>query len=945
MSAKRPDVRTLVAWAAGALALFLALDAGVGLYADLAWFRSLGQEDRFWTLATAQVIAWAACFVLSAGGAYLLLAWLVGSGGAIRIRRRLGDLEIAEALPERWVRWTALGVAGLVGLLVTAPVSGTLGQQALVALEAAPWGETEPILERDPRFYVFYLPLVRSVWSLFLSWLVWASLASGAFLFLTGRVRAEENSVTVDPLARRCLIYLGVGLLVLLAAHFWISVSEQVSGGPVGYADVHGELPVRRLLAILALASAAGLAVSERTERWRFTISVAVAFGAAWLVGLGFYPEALQRFKVEPNELSVERPYIQAKIQATRRAFGLERIRTTGMDVRETSPPDLDVLRRWTSGLPLWDERPLESTFNQLQGLLAYHRFPDVDNDRYGSRERREQVAIGVREFAPTLLDPSARTWQNLHLRYTHGTGIVSIPVDRVTAGGAPAYFVRDLPPVASDDAPPALRMREPRVFFGELTTQYVMAERDSLPAGDTTTAVSLEGLPRRLAFSWALGSKNILLRQPEGGHARLLWRRDVISRVRSLVPFLFVDPNPYPVVDEGRVKWMVELYAASARYPLSEPTPHRGRRVNYLSGAAKAVVDGVSGQVKIYTVQPDDPILSAWRDVFPGLFHPLSEMPTTLRQHVRYPQALLQTQAEQLTAYHMTEPEVFYHRQELWSVGQEVYESRATRVQPYYLLMPFPGETGGDGESGAGGESGGDEGAGGVVAADDREHPDEFLLVLPFTPRDRDNLTAFIMARNDAAHYGELWLFQQASTEQVFGPRQIEVQIDQDPEISQQLSLWRQLGSRAVRGHLLLVPVQGFLLYVEPLFLVAEDESGAAPGLKRVIAAAGDNVAMSETLDGALRSLMADMGGVEPPVPTDTAAAGEARTVLGRAPGVSRSLQRIRDLVGRAESALQAGDLARFGEIWRELRREAAEDTGAAVPPDTVPGAGGGGT
>ncbi len=914
---RRPDLRILILAAAVLAGLFLLGDAGIGLWAELSWFRSLDYADRFWTLAIYRVAAWAGCFLVAAGGFYALLRYATRSGGTIQIRRRLGDLEIAEAIPARWVRRGTLVLAATLGLLTAGPVADGLAEGILAAVHSEAWGGADPILERDPRFYVFYLPLLRTAWSFLLSWLLWAALAVVGVLFVTGRVVVEESSISVDDAGRRVLTWCGVLFLLLLASHFYLSVFEQVSGGPVGYADVYGDLPIRRLLAILGAAGAVALAVSGRTGRWRLTGGVLVAFAGVWILGLGFYPQLLQRFKVEPNELALERPYIEAKIDATRSAYGLDRIRETGVDVRETDPPSLETVERYTSGLPLWDERPLEATFNQLQGLLAYHRFPDVDNERYRRDGEMEQVAVGVREFAPELLDPSARTWQNLHLRYTHGTGIVSIPVDRVGEGGGPEYFVRDIPPQLSADAPPGLELTDPRVFFGELTTQYAIVDRDTLPAGDSTTAVPLQGLMSRAAFAWALGSKNILLRNVGTGSPRLLWKRDVVNRVRTLAPFFQVDPDPYPVVHQGRVKWVVELYAISNRYPLSEPTSHRGRRLNYLSGVAKAVVDGGSGRTRIYVVQPDDPVLATWRRAFPGLFAPLDEMPAGLQEHLRYPRSLLSTQADLLTAYHMRDAEVFYYRQELWSVGREVYDSRPVTVEPYYLVMPFPG--------------------------DEESEEEEFLLTVPFTPRDRDNLSAYLIARSDPGHFGELWLFEQANTEQVFGPRQIEVQIDQDSEISQQLSLWRQQGSRAVRGHLLLVPIEGFLLYVEPLFLVAEDEAGAAPGLRRVIAAAGDRVAMAPTLEGALRALLSGMReDVEEP------ATGEAGAVAGEGPSADRSpaeaeaLDRIRELLEEADRALRDGDLSRFGELWRQIR-ETATEADAGPGPSEEPEDGGG--
>jgi hypothetical protein len=389
-------------------------------------------------------------------------------------------------------------------------------------------------------------------------------------------------------------------------------------------------------------------------------------------------------------------------------------------------------------------------------------------------------------------------------------------------------------------------------------------------------------------------------------------------------------------------------VYSASSRFPLAEASSLRGHLVRYVRPSVKAVVDGVTGEVSLYVMRPHDPFLAAYRGVFPGLFEPLSAMPADVRGHIRYPRALFGTQARVLQAYHMTDPGDFYRKQDLWSIGQEVYEDTPAPVEPYFLLMPFPDTAGaggnGVGPAGAGGGGataaasssppGGRPAAGGRESAADSAGPatgePEFLLTVPFTPRSRDNLSAFLLARNDGSHYGELWLFDISSRQQVFGPRQIEVQIDQDPVISQQLSLWRQRGSRAIRGHLLLLPVQGFLLYVEPLFLEAEDREGAAPGLKRVIAATGAGVTMATTLDGALERLLSGQGSEPAALPTETAGEGGATT---SAP--SPTLSSLRSLLDSADRALRAGDLVRFGTLWERIRSAAGtrDTTGTRGP------------
>ncbi|MFQ5746490.1 MAG: UPF0182 family protein [Gemmatimonadota bacterium] len=878
--------------------VFLVLGFGqfaVDVYAEAAWFGALGYTRRFWTLALARGAAWVGVAGVSALVLYFVLWDVLRRSGPMQVRRRFGDLEIAEAIPGRWARIAVLSVSILAALLVAAPTAAALGERLLFAFRARPWGEADAILGRDARFYIFVVPALRVAWSITLSLVLWATIAVTSILVLSGRIAAEPNAIRVDALARTWLSRLGVAVLLVVAGHFALSAFEIVGAGPITYSDVYGSIPARRLLAILALLGAAAVGVAGRTGRWRLALVSVGIVAVVWPLGTAIYPGLIHRFRVEPNELALERPFIQANVNATRSAFGLDGIEEKEYATEET-PPSAEKLRRWTAGLPLWDERPLRATYNQLQGLLAYHEFPDVDNDRYGAVGAQEQVAIAVREFSPARLAASARTWLNLHLRYTHGQGVVLSPVDRVRSGGEPEYYVRDLPPVPAPGAPAGLDLSESRVFFGELSSAYALVVPDSLAEGLRPAGVDLGGLTRRLAFAWALRSKNILLR---GGSSAslLLWRRQVVSRVRAIVPFLLVDPDPAPVIDEGRVKWIVDVYAAARRYPLSEPALVRGQRVNYLRDGAKAIVDGVTGRVTLYLIDADDPLLATYDRSFPGLFRRMSDMSPSLRSHIRYPRALLRAQAEVLEAYHLKEPEEFYNKQDLWSLAKEVYQDRPVPVEPYYLLMPFPGEAGGS---------------------------SEFLLTLPFTPRNRDNLAAFLIARNDGDAYGELSLYRIAAVRQVFGPRQVEVQIDQDPAISQQLSLWRQLGSRATRGHLLLVPVEGFLLYVEPLFLEAEDREGAAPGLKRVIASAGDRVAMSETLEGALGSLLEER--VQTPAMPGQAAPGPGQT------------EDLGSLVRNADAALRKGDLRAFAEMWERIRRAVgdSEDGGreGARPP-----------
>jgi uncharacterized membrane protein (UPF0182 family) len=589
---------------------------------------------------------------------------------------------------------------------------------------------------------------------------------------------------------------------------------------------------------------------------------------------------------VVPNEIVAERPFIERTIAATNRAYGLDRIEVRPFPVQEELTAD--VLRRndaTIKNIRLWEHRPALDSYAQLQEIRTYYKFTDVDNDRYRLGPDYRQVMVSVRELSHAHL-PS-RIWLNEHLVYTHGFGVVVGPVNRVTPEGLPEFFVKDIPPTAAA----GLRIARPEIYFGEVSNSYVLVRtlRPELdyPVGDQNVytkyagdgGVAIGSWWRRLVFAARFGEVKMLLSQELGPESRILFNRAIVERVRTIAPFLRLDRDPYPVVTaDGRVVWLLDAYTTSEHFPYSQPTAGLG---NYIRNPIKVTVDAYHGTVRFYLVEPDEPLVRAYARAFPGLFQPIAAMPEDLRGHIRYPQDLFGIQARMYAAFHMLDPQVFYNKEDLWTIPIRKVEGRDVEMDPYYTIMRLPKET-----------------------------QEEFILLLPFTPVRRDNMIAWLAARSDPPNYGKLFLFDFPKGKLVFGPRQVEARIDQDAFISQQISLWSQAGSQVIRGSLLAIPIEESLLYVQPLYLAAE--RGRLPELKRVIAAFGNRIAMDETLEVALQQLFGR--GTQPGGPPRPA-------VVAGAPGVAVSPLAAEALehFQRAQEHLRTWNWTGFGE---ELKR-----------------------
>ncbi len=542
----------------------------------------------------------------------------------------------------------------------------------------------------------------------------------------------------------------------------------------------------------------------------------------------------------------------------------------------------------------LWDWRPLLDTYAQLQEIRTYYRFLDVDVDRYHLDGSYQQVMLSPRELYPSLLSPNAQTWVNLHLLFTHGAGVVMSPVTQKSAEGLPIFYLKDIPPVATGGPP----ITEPRIYFGESGAGYVIVKGATpefdYPKGkdnaytryDGADGIPIGGIAWRSLFAWTFGDVNILLSGYIAGESKIMFHRNIKDRVETIAPFLQLDRDPYMAIGEGRLYWIQDAYATSAWFPYAKPEPGGGD-INYIRNSVKIVIDAYNGTVTFYVTDAAEPIIATYRRIFPSLFKPFGAMPPDLQKHIRYPEDLFYIQALQYRAYHMDAPEVFYNREDLWQFPREptaldeTTGGGETRMAPYYIMMRLPGET-----------------------------RTEFFLMLPMTPSQRENMIAWLAARCDLPEYGKLIVYEFPKEKLVYGPFQIEARINQNTEISQQISLWNQMGSRVIRGNLLVVPIGNSILYVSPLYLRAQ--SGQLPELKRVIAAYGERVVMEETLPAALAALFKQSA----PVAGLPAVAGSPPS----GPADERARQALADY-DRAIDRLKAGDWAGFGAELDALR------------------------
>ncbi len=725
-------------------------------------------------------------------------------------------------------------------------------QQVLPAFAATPFQQKEPVFDRDIGFYVFQLPLQELADQFALS-LSLAALAITTLIYL--RPHISDGWIGKLPLHQhRHLAFLAGAVAWSIAHHFSVAryqllYSQRGVVYGAGYADLWGYLPIYNLLLAINCIIGVGcwlwaFGIWRSTKKlagfWQIPRLIWLPiFGAVALIfGL---PLLIQRGMVSPNELAIEKPYIQRNIAFTRQAFALDQIDIQTFDPSgNLTAKDIANNQATIKNIRLWDARPLLQSNRQLQQIRPYYKFANADIDRYPINNDLQQVILSAREIDGQSLTEKAQTWINRHLVYTHGYGFTVSPVNRAAPGGLPDYLVKDIGNNKLPVPDTAISVAEPRIYYGEITDDYTFApsvvpELD-YPQGSDNTYNSYSGQGGITMNSWWrrwIGARylqdwEVLFTKYFTPKTQLLLHRSIVDRVHKLAPWLLLDQDPYlaiaraPQSKSNHLYWILDGYTTSSRYPYADPG--RGQ-FNYIRNSVKVSIDAYDGSTQFYVSSPQDPILQTWKKILPDMWQPLQNMPISLRSHLRYPTDLFQIQSDRLRTYHMQDPQVFYNREDLWQIPQEIYGGKSQAVQPYYVITKLP------------------------TAADE-----EFLLLSPFTPSQRTNLIAWLAARSDGEQYGKLLLYQFPKQQLVYGTEQIESLIDQDPAISQQIGLWNRQGMSAVKGNLLVIPIESSLLYVEPLYLEAQQNS--LPTLGRVIVVYRDRISMAETLNRALQNI-----------------------------------------------------------------------------------------
>lgn len=905
----------LMRWGIAAAALiiiFIVASIAKDIYADWLWFDSVGYRAVYRLRIVTSIwlfFAGMGVFVLFFGANVLAALRLAGRG---LTTESFSFGEVTPAAVRRIALIVGVAAALFVGVIFSTQAAGQWNN-ILLFTHSKSFGVDDPLFHQDIGFYVFQLPALNFIvgWSLGLV-IVTLLVVGGIYI---GRLIIggfEESSRPARPHVSLLLVL----MIALFIWRYWLHryalvFSERGAAFGAGYTDIHAQLPVTYVLMALAAITAVAIIISTFQPRLLFLpVGATVVWVVAAIAGGLIYPAAIQRFEVDPNELARERTYITRNIEATRAAYGLDNIEEQPYLARNSvTAEEIAANPETIQSIRLWDHRPLLQTLDQIQTIRPLYTFLNVDVDRYEIDGTNRQVMLAARELDPERLPVDARGWVNRRLQYTHGFGLTMLPVNEVVEEGLPSFFIKDIPPAG--DIP----VDQPRIYYGEGAENYVVVNSSEdefdYASGDSQQeqnrfdgqgGVGLSSLTRRLVYAWKLADTNLLISGALNDDSRLLYRRNIRERVHEIAPFLRLDNDPYLVVADGKLYWMLDAYTTTDRYPYSTRTGS----VNYIRNSVKVVVNAYDGSVTFYLVDKSDPIAQAYADIYPDLFTPFDQMPASLRDHVRYPEDLFRLQSQLYLRYHIQDAGVFYNKEDAWTIPNEVSGvNQQQPVDPYYVIMRLPGQ-----------------------------QDEEFVLFLPFTPARRNNTIAWLAARSDGANYGKLLAFRFPTDSAVFGPSQVESRIDQDTTVSAQISLWNQSGSQVIRGNLLMIPIGQGNLFVEPIYLQAT--SGSLPELKRVVVANGNTIAMEPTLARSLEVILGRAAPTSPttgegsptPVasPTPQAGATPAPTATPRATealpsDVDALIQDANDSFNRAQQLLRDGDFAGYGDEVAHLQ------------------------
>ena len=917
-----------------AAVLLIAVLVGIAGYLEKwLWMRQLDYTGIFWTLLSVQWVMFCSAFVFAFLYLWINLRHAAKNSAAFSrdsqawrpafLSRADADSQPSIELSPRLLKAAVVLVSAGVALFFAAGFYAEWDTYLRFRYGGS-FGVSDPLFGADVGFYVFHLPfyvLLQS--SLTLLTVLTLGIVLSIYVFLgqrasgSGRIAAGGNATS----------HLSVLLFILVANFGWgfyldhyelvYSTLGVVYGA--GYTADHVTRVALWIMVGVSVVACVLLVLNFFRPRLKMLTVGAGVYVALWVIGVSLAPFVFQKFAVQPSELALETPYLKNYIDFTRKAYQLDAIQETSYPALADLTSEAIARNQDTiQNIRLWDSRPLLQTYQQTQAIRLYYQFYNVDTDRYHLADGYHQVMLSARELSPEL-PAKAQTWVNQYLQFTHGYGVVMNFVSKTVGGGFPQYLLENVPAESAF----GLTITQPAIYFGQSTSGYRIVatgiKEFDYPKGNDNVYTSYNGkggIPldsywKKLLFAWTKADVNILLTSYLKPESRIQIYRDVRERVAQIAPFLRLDNDPYAVLSQGKLYWIQDAYTVSNYFPYANPEriglglgttggaqgPDKGGTeprsmaaldgLNYIRNSVKVVVDMYDGTVRFYVMDPEDPVLAVYRVAFPGVFNDLSELSADLKEHLRYPEDLFTVQADQYRTFHMTDPQVFYNREDLWTAPMEKYAGQVQPMEPYYILTKLPGS-----------------------------NQLEYLLMTPFTPQNRDNMISWMAARSDFPEYGKMLFYELPKEKLIYGPNQVEAMIDQNTTISQQLTLWNQQGSRVIRGKLIVTPIENSFLYVVPLYLTAEGTN--FPQLERVIAVAADKVVMEPTLDEALNALFGTQRPQAIATPAHAAqTTGAAAEVTPGQLDYAQARMQFED----AQKAMQQGDWEKFGKAMEALK------------------------
>lgn len=901
-----------------------------GFLTNWMWFDSLGYEKVFWTKFLSQ---------LEIGVPVFLAAMLL-----VRIylkslkKHYFIEIESHEIPDEKRLNKISWGMSVVFGLLVGLTAGASTWMDFRQFANATSFGLKDPIFHLDISFYIFKLSFLTKANNIVLGIVVGVVIITLLYYGILMMVRTpdmfewepeepedpETSGENAIPFTRKNrkkpsekrtldlnnsnmsqLLHIASGKLTLLGIVFYMMVAMDflmrqfdllhVHTGAVygaGFTDVNVKLWVYRLIMVLSIVGAVTLCHHMHRKEPKKLVRIPIAIVAVGLLG-GVVSFAVQNLLVSPDEINKESKYLERNISFTRHAYGLDNIKV------EEFPAEQNLNRQairdnsqTITNIRINDYEPVQDFYNQTQSIRQYYDFNDVDIDRYNINGEQTQTYLAAREINESKI---SSTWINRHLKYTHGYGATVSRVDAVTASGQPDIIVKNIPP---ESEAKDIEITRPEIYFGELTNDYVIVNTDEqefdYPNGNENSYSMYKGkagiklnLLNRILFSVREGSMKLLVSSNVNSDSRIIINRNIKDRVEKLMPYLSYEKDPYMTVVNGKLYWIVDAYTTSSYYPYSEPYSGEVGSTNYIRNSVKVVVDAYNGDTTFYVVDQDDPVARTYQKIYPTLFKDGKDMPEGIRKHIRYPNSLLKIQAGVYTKYHMDQVKVFYQDEDLWDIAHQIYGTEEKEMNPSYFIFELPDEK-----------------------------KAEFINMIPFTPKSKQNMTAIMMARNDGNRYGQLLVYKFPKNKTVYGPMQIEAQIDQNTEISKEFSLWNSSGSKYRRGDLFVIPINNSIMYVEPVYLEASNQ--AIPEMKRVIVAYGDKIAYESTLEDALADLF---GEDENSGQSQSASASSGKNNSGKS-NTKELIQKANEAYENAVNAQKSGNWKKYGDYLDELEK-----------------------